>query len=78
MAKSVLRDKEEIMLSKTLKMVKYTYLYIDGYDAGRPREPEDMPRKRGWKITTIDRTIIRDNGCHLWKYIVIMQRDKRN
>lgn len=74
MAKSILGKKRIIPVSKTLEIVEYEYVYIDGVDANRPNAPR-CERRRGWTKIGEERECVKAKQGHLYTHRYVWQKD---
>ena len=68
----------EVPLSENRKMVTYTYVYVDGFEAQRVMKQHKKERMTGWKQYDSDSVVYKGERSHLWKYTSFWKREKPN
>lgn len=66
----------ETLLSENRKMVKYMYVYVDGFDAARIMKKHKKERMTGWKQYDSDSVVYNGEKSHLWIYTTFWKREK--
>lgn len=76
MAKSILAHHETIPLSPTMVVERYEYVYIEGFDAKRPRARHKSVKRIGWVRKIEDREPVKAKEGGLWIYREVWQKKK--
>lgn len=76
MAKSILAHHETIPLSPTMVVERYEYVFIEGFDANRPRARHKSEKRVGWVQKAEDREPVKAKEGGLWIYREVWQKKK--
>lgn len=74
MAKSILGRKRVIPISKTLEIVEYDYVFVEGVDAKRPNNSY-TERRRGWTMIGDERECVKVKEGHLYTHRYVWQKN---
>lgn len=58
----------ETRLSENRLMVKYVYVYVEGFNAARVKKELDRERRKDWKQYDSDSVVHWGDKSHLWVY----------
>lgn len=76
MARNLASDKRVIMIDDDLKIVEYSYTFIDGIDGENDRMVP-VPKERGWETISTKRKRIKVKHGHTWKTRYILEKKSK-